>query len=80
MFVLIKKMFIVIITSLGNGSNHRKCASSNNQQCTIQTTFINIRGIKVSFHISEKIQKNIICAKKFVFGILLHAAEKMVNI
>ena len=42
MFALIKKMFIVIITSLGNGSNHRKCASSNNQQWTIQTTFINI--------------------------------------
>ena len=44
MFVLIKKMFIVLITSLVNASNHRKCVSSNNQQCMIQTTFINIHS------------------------------------
>ena len=42
MFVLIKKMFIGLLTSLVNGSNHDKHVSLSNQKCMIQPTLINI--------------------------------------
>ena len=37
-------------------------------------------GIEIGFGVSVKIQKNIVCAKKVIFGILQHVAAKMVNI
>ena len=40
MLGLIKKMFIVLLTSIINASNQRKCVSLNNQQCLIQPTLI----------------------------------------
>ena len=42
MFGLIKKMFIVLLTSLVNASNHTKCISLSNQKCMIQPTLINL--------------------------------------
>ena len=45
----------------------RKCKSNQN-------------GITVSVLVSLKILKNIICAKKIIFSILLHVVVKMVNI
>ena len=33
MFVLIKKIFIGLLTGLVNGSNHTKCVSLSNQKC-----------------------------------------------
>ena len=41
MFGFIKKMFIGLLTSVVNASNHAKYVSLNNQQCMIQPTFIN---------------------------------------
>ena len=41
MFWLIKKMFIVLLTGLVNGSNHTKCVSLSNQKCKTQPTLIN---------------------------------------
>ena len=41
MFGLIKKMFIVLSSSIVNASNHTKCVSLNNQKCEIQPTLIN---------------------------------------
>ena len=38
---LIKKIFIVLLSSIANGSNHTKCMSLNNQKCEIQPTLIN---------------------------------------
>ena len=35
MFGLIKKVFIVLLTGLFNGSNHAKCTSLSNQKCMI---------------------------------------------
>ena len=35
-------MFIGLLTSLVNGSNHTKCISLNNQKCIIQPTLINL--------------------------------------
>ena len=35
MFGIIKKMFIVLLTSTVNSSNHTKCVSLNNQKCQI---------------------------------------------
>ena len=35
--------------------------------------------IKISVGVSVKIQKNITCAKKFIFLILQHVAAQMVN-
>ena len=43
LFGLIKKMmFILLLTSIMNVSNHAKCVSLNIQQCMIQPTLINI--------------------------------------
>ena len=36
MFKVIKKMFIVLLSNIGNGSNHTKCVSLSNQKCMIQ--------------------------------------------
>ena len=46
MFVFIKKMFIGLLTSIVNVSNHTKCISLNNQQCMTQPTAINLRPNK----------------------------------
>ena len=42
MFMLIKKMFIGLLTALVNASNHRKYAFLTNQKCVIQPTIINL--------------------------------------
>ena len=42
MFELIKKLFIRLLTSLANASNHKKCISLSNQKCEIQPTLINL--------------------------------------
>ena len=42
MFKIIKNMFIVWLTSIGNASNHTKCVSLSNQKCEIQPTVINL--------------------------------------
>ena len=39
---LLKKMFIVLLTSIVNPSKHSKCLSLNNQKCEIQPTLINL--------------------------------------
>ena len=36
--------------------------------------------ITIKVDVSVKIQKNIMCVKKIIFGILLHVVEKMANI
>ena len=41
MFGIFKKMFIVLLTSIANASNHTKVISLNNQKCKIQPTLIN---------------------------------------
>ena len=42
MFEIIKKMFIVLLSSIVNASNHTKCVSLSNQKCGIQSTLINL--------------------------------------
>ena len=42
LFGLTKKMFIGLLTSIVNGSNHIKCVSLSNQKCMIQPTLINL--------------------------------------
>ena len=42
MFGLIKKMFIVLLSSTVNASNHTKCVSLSNQKCNIQPSLIYI--------------------------------------
>ena len=42
MFGIIKKIFIGLLTSLVNGSNHTKCVLLNNQKCMTQPTLINL--------------------------------------
>ena len=42
MFEIIKKMFIVLLPSIVNASNHTKCVSLSNQKCGIQSTLINL--------------------------------------
>ena len=37
-------------------------------------------GITIQVRVSVKLQKNIVCAKSIIFGILLHVVVKMVNI
>ena len=43
MFKFIKKMFAVLLTSIVNASNHTKCVSLSNQQCSTQPTLINLQ-------------------------------------
>ena len=42
MFGLIKKMFIGLLISIVNASNHTKCVSLSNQKCMTQPTLINV--------------------------------------
>ena len=42
MFIIIKKMFTVLLANIVNASNHTKCVSLSNQKCEIQPTFINL--------------------------------------
>ena len=42
MFDIIKKMFIVTLSSIVNVLNHTKCISLSNQKCMIQPTLINL--------------------------------------
>ena len=42
MFALIKQIFIGLLASIVNASNHSKCISLKNQQCMIQPTLINL--------------------------------------
>ena len=42
MFLLIKKIFIMLLSSIVNASNHTKCVSLSNQKCMIQPTLINL--------------------------------------
>ena len=35
-------MFIVLLSNIGNGSNHTKCVLLSNQKCMIQPTLINL--------------------------------------
>ena len=42
MFVIIKNIFIVLLSNITNGSSHTKCVSLSNQKCMIQPTLINL--------------------------------------
>ena len=46
MFGFIKKMLIVLLTSLAYVSSHTKYVSLNNQQCKILLTLINLHPIE----------------------------------
>ena len=52
MFGIIKKMFIVLLTSIVNASNHTKCVLLSNQKCKIQPTLNNLHPNEYSqkFH------------------------------
>ena len=38
----IKKMFIILLTSLVSAANHTKCVFLSNQKCKIHPTLINL--------------------------------------
>ena len=42
MFGIIKKMFIVLLTSIVNVFNHTKCVSLCSKKCMTQPTLINL--------------------------------------
>ena len=42
MFGFIKKLFIVLFSSIVNASNHTKCVSLSNQKSMFQSTLINL--------------------------------------
>ena len=52
MFGIIKKMFIVLLTNIVNGSNNSKYVSLSNQKCMIQRNLIDLHPNKYSqeFH------------------------------
>ena len=45
---LFKKMFIVLLASIVNASNHTKCVSLSNQKCEIQLTLIKLHPKELS--------------------------------
>ena len=48
MFGIIKKTFIVLLTSTVNASNQAKCLSLNNEKYTTQPTLINLHPTECS--------------------------------
>ena len=52
MFGIIKKIFMGLLISIANASNHTKCVSLSNQKCVIQPTLIYLHPNKYSqeFH------------------------------
>ena len=46
MFGLIRKIFIGLLSSIVNASNHTKCLSLSNQKYKIQLTLINLHPNK----------------------------------
>ena len=42
MLGFLNKIFIGLVTSIVNASDHTKCVSSSNQKCTTQPTLINL--------------------------------------
>ena len=52
MFALIKRIFMGLLISIVNASNHTKCISLSNQKCEIQPTFINLHPneYRLEFH------------------------------
>ena len=52
MFGIIKKIFIVLLSSIVNVSNHTKCVSLSSQKCMIQPTLISLHPNEYSqeFH------------------------------
>ena len=37
-----KKIFVILLTSIVNASNHTKCVYLSNKKCEIQPAFINL--------------------------------------
>ena len=52
MFTSIKKLFMGLLISIVDASNHAKCISLSNQKCEIQSTFIKLHPNEYSqeFH------------------------------
>ena len=52
MFGIIKKIFIVSLSNIVNGSTHTKCVLLSNQKCMTQHTLINLHPNEYSqqFH------------------------------
>ena len=48
MFGIINKMFMRLLISIVNASNHTKCVSWSNQKCMIQPILINLHPDKYS--------------------------------
>ena len=67
MFAIIKKMFIVLLTSIVSASNHTKCISLSNQKCEIQPTLINLHPNKCNqeFHYYPFVVRLNRCAGSF---------------
>ena len=42
MFGTIKKMFIILLSSIANASNHTKCVLLSNQKCETQPTLLKL--------------------------------------
>ena len=46
MFRLLKKIFMGLLISIVNASDHTECSSLSNQECMIQYTLINLHPNK----------------------------------
>ena len=63
MFGIIKKMFIVLLSSIVNASNHTKCLSLSNQECIIQPTLTNLHYNEYSQIFQSYLIKNVFQTK-----------------
>ena len=64
MFKVIKKIFMGLLISIVNESNHANCVSLSNQKCMIQPTLINLHPNEYSqgFHyylFSVNLERNV---------------------
>ena len=72
MFVLIKKVFIVVLSAIVNASNNTKNVLISNQKCKIQPTFINLHPNEYSqelqyYPFSVKLYKCVLASCKSRF-------------
>ena len=67
MIGLIKKIFIVLLSNIVNGSNHTKCVSLSKQECMIQPTLISLHPNEYSqeFHCYPSVVKLDRCVGSF---------------
>lgn len=64
MFVLFKKMFVGLLTSIESVSNHTKCVLVSNQKCMTQTILVNLDPFVLLTYSASKVRSKAFWKRK----------------